>query len=318
MVRRQLELTEEQKMLLLQENMLQESDEEVFEKFVRSKRLIGVKDTTVAIYRTIKRVIDRDIALLELDTEMQLLTTENMEQLILYWQRTGIAPATINHRFRVLRPYFKFLKERGYRKTNIMSGIKNVREKQEIKGTLEKHEIKAIAHWFKKAGSFAGFRNLVHFQLLLDTGIRLSESLNIKLQDIKGDTIYIVEPKGLKQRLVFISKQMRKTLDIYLEIRGELDCPYLLVTIDGGKVAPRTFQDALKEAIVACNINKSISPHSLRRTYAKFAVMAGIDPFSLATLLGHSSLEITTRYVQIWGQDLRAQAEKRGNFSGLF
>lgn len=256
--------------------------------------------------------------MLGIERQIAELLEEDIEQLILYWQRLGLVPASINSKLRVLKTFFRFLADKGYRNVYVMKNIKNMREVIEIKDTLEKPEIKEISKWFKMRKSFAGFRNLVLFQFLLDTGVRISEALNIKLQDIREDTVYILEAKGLKQRIVFISKNMRNTLDLFLEVRGNLDTDYLFVNIDGKQLQKRTFQEDIKEAAEACGIKKKITPHALRRTYARYAVMAGIDPFSLAALLGHASLEITTRYVQMWGQDLKRQSEKRGNFSGLF
>lgn len=317
-MRRKLELNSDQINLLYASDKLHLDSGELFEKFVESKRLIGVKETTVKHYYNLKRVIDRDTEVLEIPRKLAELEEEDVQQLILYWQRLGLVPASINSKLRVMKTFFRFMADRGFRKTYVMQNIKNVREKVEIKDTLEKPEIKLISQWFKMQKSFAGFRNLVLFQFLLDTGVRISEALSIKLQDIREDTVYILEAKGLKQRIVFLSKQMRETLDIYLDIRGSVDTDYLFVNIDGNQLQKRTFQEDMRDAVQACGIEKKITPHALRRTYARYAVMAGIDPFSLATLLGHSSLEVTTRYVQMWGQDLKRQSEKRGNFSGLF
>ncbi len=175
-----------------------------------------------------------------------------------------------------------------------MKEIHQLKEKEIIKDTLTENEIALIAKYFKTQQTFAQYRNLVLFELLLDTGLRISEALTIRIHNIMEDHIIINETKSKNQRVIFPSAHCLKSIRTYIRVRGEIKCEYLFITVDGTQLSKRQFQGVLKDASKAMKIKKSVSPHTLRRTYAKHAVINGIDPFSLARLLGHEDLSYAT------------------------
>jgi site-specific recombinase XerD len=74
---------------------------------------------------------------------------------------------------------------------------------------------------------------------------------------------------------------MQERLDVYIKLRGDLNHDYLFINQDNGKLSKNTFQERLRMAARACEIKKQVSPHVCRRTYAKKAILKGMDPFSL-------------------------------------
>lgn len=293
------------------------SEEELWSKFINAKKLEGVSDRTIKHYHTIKRVMKRDIMLKQINKEMHELTTEDIEGLILYWV-DEVAIATVNNRIRVIKVYYKTLYKLKYLPSEPMRNIHQLKEKEQIKPTLTKPEIKKITTKLKNRGTYAGYRDLVIFQLFLDTGIRLGELESILKEDINEDSITIRETKSKTQRVVYPSKSMMAAIESYLLIRKEFKSPYLFVTNSGSQLKRRTIQQNIALHGREAKIEKRVSPHMLRRTYAKFSIMNGIDPFSLATLLGHSDLQTTKRYVQIWGVDLKKQSQRREDLSSYF
>lgn len=292
-------------------------DTGAFEVFVNQKRIEGVQERTIQHYREIKHVVERDLKILHIDKTLVELTTANIEKLILYWKE-NVKTATTNTRIRVMKPYYKVLKSKKTIKSNPMENIHMLPERELIKDVLTDEEVGKISTYFKSNKTFASYRNLMIFQLLLDTGIRIGECLNILITDIHEDSITIILTKNLQERLVFPSKACMRSIKSYLKIRGELEDQHLFVTVDNKKMKLRTYQDALTNASRRSGVQKKVSPHMLRRTYSRDAVMQGIDPFSLARLLGHSSLNTTRRYVQIWGNDLKMQSKFRGNYDKYF
>jgi site-specific recombinase XerD len=292
-------------------------DELAIKEFLKSRRLKNVRETTIKYYEDDFHVLKRDLKLLEIDKQLVELTEKDIEAIIMLWQKK-LKVTTINSKLRGIRPFYSFLKEKKWIKRNPTENVKLLRDRKKIRETLEDVEIRKIADSFKKKNTFPSFRDLVIFQLLLDTGIRISECLSIQLNDIDGKRLVITESKNLQQRMVFLSKNMQEKLKIYLKVRGSLHHGYLFVNQDNERLSKSTFQETLRMAARACGIKKQVSPHVCRRTYAKKAVLKNMDPFSLAVLLGHSSLEVTKRYVQIYGQDLENQAEKREDFSEFF
>lgn len=310
-MKRKKALTDEQIAIIDAGNKV--TDEEAWREFLVSKEMIGVSDNTMNHYETIRRVVYRDMPYVDLDKSMMTLTRTELEALIIYW-KTVVKIPTINSRIRVLKTYYNTLKKRKIIKYDPMIEIHQLKEKEVIKETLTSNEISLIAKYFKSNQTFANYRNLVLFELLLDTGLRISEALAIKNFNVADESIIINETKSRQQRMVYPSEHCLKTLNTYKKVRGIADTDYLFITVDGTKLSKRQFQGVLNDARKAMKIDKPVSPHTLRRTYAKHAVMNGIDPFSLARLLGHEDLNTTKRYVQIYGTDLKKQSKKRGAF----
>lgn len=314
MVRKKL-LTTEQMALIYKQDAV--TDNEAWEDFLVAKQMQGVSDRTIDLYHNVRRVIVRDLPIAEIESEMVDLTSKEIERLILYW-KTVVKVPTINSRIRVMKTYYATLKKRKMLKNDPMASIHQMKEKEIIKDTLNEKEIAKIVKYFKSFGTFAHYRNLVMFELLLDTGLRISEALSIEVSDIVDSSVIIKETKSVRQRIVYPSPHCLHSLNTYQKIRGSSNCDYLFITVDGDKLSKSQFQIELRKAGRICKIEKNVGPHMLRRTYAKHAVLNGIDPFSLARLLGHEDLNTTKRYVQIYGTDLKEQSKKRGNFEELF
>lgn len=316
MVRRARYLDEEVIKELYTVNV-EHDNEEAERVFLRAKRLEGVTDSTINKYLMTFHVIRRDLKVLGEDKTLVNLSNNDLEDLILYWKEQ-VAIATINGRLRVIKPFFNVLFERGFIENNPVNGIKNVKERQIIKETLDDEEVKLIVNHLKGIQTFSSFRNLAMFYLMLDTGIRLSECLNIKIDDIEDDSIVIRLTKNGKERYVYPSKECWSMLNKYIKIRGTLNINILFVNMENEPLKKRYIQHMISRAAKEVEIKKNVSPHMLRRTYAKNSILGGMDVFSLSRLMGHSSLEITKNYAQIWGTDLQKMANKTKDISNLF
>ncbi|QGF43642.1 tyrosine-type recombinase/integrase [Listeria innocua] len=314
-MRRSNHLSLEEKAIVYQ--TIVPDDDFVFHEFIRSRRIRNVRETTIQYYTDAINVLKRDMEFIHVQKPIMHLSQRDLEDMIMYWK--GFMRAnTINSKIKAFKAYYNFLYQQGFIKRNPCENLSLLRVREEIRETLNPDEIKKIANHFKKKETFSSYRDLVIFQLLLDTGIRISEAVGINIQDIHSDYIIVVESKNLKQRIVYISKRMREKLTSYLKIRGNLSHTKVFINRDQLPYNKNTFQQNLREARVLCGIQKQVSPHVCSRTYAKNEILSGMDAFSLATLLGHSSLEVTKRYVQIWGKDLKIQSKFKKDYSHLF
>lgn len=317
MVKRERYLSEEIKAELYAENT-EKDNEEAVRIFLRAKNLIGVTDSTIQKYLMTLHVIERDLKLLKIDKTLVNLNTNDLENLILYWKKEVAVP-TINGRLRVIKPFFNVLQERGFITQNPSAIIKNVKEREIIKDTLDDNEIKLMVEQFKKVQTFSSYRNLSMFYLLLNTGIRIGECLNIRVDDIKvNESIVIRLTKNGKERYVYPSVKCWNMLNKYTKVRGKLDTDVLFVNMNNLPLKRRYVQNMLSRTAESCGINKSVGPHMLRRTYAKHSIIGGMDVFSLSRLMGHSTLEMTKRYAQVWGKDLQEISVKTKDISKFF
>lgn len=166
---------------------------------------------------------------------------------------------------------------------------------------------------------FRGIRNKAIILAFLDTGLRLSELAAVQINDIDFDNgIIKVMGKGRKERFVRVGKETQKAILRYLLQRKD-KLPSLWVTDHGEPVKSRGIQSLIKRLGKRAGITDArCSPHTFRHSFAIFALRNGIGEFSLQLLLGHSTLQMTRRYVQSLGtRDAIAAHEKASPVDGL-
>jgi site-specific recombinase XerD len=145
-------------------------------------------------------------------------------------------------------------------------------------------------------------RYRVFFFTLYTMGLRLSEALNITISDIdsKMMQLHVRDGKGGKDRILPLPEQTLYALRQQWKVdrHPRLLFPAIGVNVDV-PMDKGSVQKALKKVLKACNINKRISPHSLRHCFATHLLERGLDLRSLQLLLGHHSLNTTARYTQL-------------------
>lgn len=145
---------------------------------------------------------------------------------------------------------------------------------------------------------FATQRDLCLFTLLASTGLRIAEALGIKFSDIDPvDKSIRVTGKGKKIRRVFFDlDSLENILDSYIQRRRSLDLPheYLFVsTKDYDPLQPRGVQKLLKAYLRKANLSSSVSPHTLRHTFATLSIERGANLKAVSQILGHANCSIT-------------------------
>ncbi|WP_254778593.1 MULTISPECIES: site-specific integrase [unclassified Bacillus (in: firmicutes)] len=198
-----------------------------------------------------------------------------------------------------------------------MKNIKLLRDRQKTIETLDKNEIESLLKVIRKQKTLIGFRDEVILLIFLDTGVRLSELVGINVEDVQGNKIIIRKTKNLFERTVYLSDITQEQLKRYVIIRGELETKRLFISRDNEKLNPHSIQTRFTKYGKEAKISKRVSPHTFRHTMAKRMIMAGVDAFTLVTILGHSDITITKRYVNLWGADIELKHKQYGALKGL-
>ncbi len=146
-------------------------------------------------------------------------------------------------------------------------------------------------------------RNRAMLEVLFATGMRISELCNLNRSQIDHSGRIFITGKGRKQRFAYLTPRAKQHLDAYLAIRQD-DCPALFIPYAGRNVAKSRkristnyLQDRIKRYRERLRINVPTSAHSLRHGFATYLAEEGANPAALQILLGHESLDTTTRYV---------------------
>jgi len=141
-------------------------------------------------------------------------------------------------------------------------------------------------------------------ETLFSTGVRISELINIKKEQIDKTGRIFILGKGKKERFVYLTPRAQRWIKKYLEVRGESDSPYLFVPYRGKnvhlkdkKISPNYLEGRVKKYRELLGLNIPISPHGIRHAFATYLAESGANPAAIQILLGHESLDTTTRYV---------------------
>lgn len=213
---------------------------------------------------------------------------------------------SINRTLSSLRSYFKFLIKMDYNTPISPTSIELVK-------TIKKHprisEFKEIVKLIESPSLFeknkiVAIRNRTMLEVLFSTGMRISELINLKKVQIDNTGRIFIRGKGRKERFVYLTPRAMKHLDEYIKSEHISDSPYLFLPSKGKninkkdrKISTNYLQGKVKRYRELLGINVPLSCHSIRHAFATYLAESGANPAAIQILLGHESLDTTTRYV---------------------
>ena len=200
-----------------------------------------------------------------------------------------------------------------YIKVNVSESISRPKLEKKLPNTLDIEEVTELLN-IKLITPF-DYRNKCMLELLYGTGLRISELLSLTLNDI--DTINATVRcigKGNKERIVPINDYIIESLNIYLSVRGILlkdkNTKELFLNKNGDKLDRKGFNKILDKLLLEKGINKKVTPHTLRHSFATHLLEYGADLRVIQELLGHSDISTTTIYTHISNKKVRDDYKK--------
>ncbi|MFD9626659.1 tyrosine-type recombinase/integrase [Peribacillus muralis] len=287
------------------------TDEEAFENFFRDCFLRNLRPATIDYYRNEFHAAKKFINKTLVECEQQ-----DIENLIIESKKL-IKVTTINTRLRALRSFYNYLYKNKLIDKHPMKNIKLLRDRLKTIETLDSKELELLLKTIRKQKTFVGFRDEVILLVFLDTGVRLSELVGVEVEDVRENKIIIRKTKNSFERTVYLSEATQEQVKRYISIRGNLETQKLFINQDNKELKSHSIQTRFTKYGKEAKIDKRVSPHTFRHTMAKRMILAGIDAFSLMTLLGHQDMSITKRYVNLWGPDIERKHEQYGALKGL-
>ena len=224
-------------------------------------------------------------------------------------QQRGLSGHTINTYMRSIRAFWSWLVQEEIITFNPFSKLRIPNPPKKVIDTFSLYQIESLLGVI--SGSAEGHRDVVIVLTLLDTGLRVNELINLRMENVwLEEGLIKVLGKGNKERLVPIGRQIRKLLWRYITryrpepARPNLD--NLFLTRDGRPLTKNRVDSIMKHyGKMAGLTGIRCSPHTLRHTFAISYLRNGGDVFSLQKILGHSSLEMTRRYCELADADMR-------------
>ena len=209
--------------------------------------------------------------------------------------------STVCRKISCLRSFYKYLVNEGKVDNNPFLSVKLPKKDKKLPRFFNYNELEELFS-IPDLSSPLGQRDRLILEMLYATGVRVSELVNIKVSDIKGREIKILG-KGNKERYVSFGDYADEILKLYLSSGyrelNQKNSEYLFLNKNFTKLTDRGVRFLLDKIIDETSINKNISPHMIRHSFATHLLNEGCDLLSVQQLLGHESLSATSIYTHI-------------------
>lgn len=242
--------------------------------------------------------------LLKIDTkEIQIFLEKEYEK----------SSRTKAHYITVLNNFYDFLIKENITKTNPLSNIKLPKIEKKLPDYLTVEEVNKLLDF--PLNNAYDFRNKAMLELLYATGIRVSELINLRISDIDFTNDYIrIIGKGSKERIVPFNDISKKYLILYINdyrpiLLKRKTNEFLFINNLSNQISRQGFFKILKEICFKQGINKNVSPHTLRHSFATHLLNNGADLRIIQELLGHSDLSTTQIYTEVLNEKLKKDYE---------
>lgn len=229
---------------------------------------------------------------------------------LMYLYNNNYKRNSVSRKLSSLRSFFKYLHLKNIIDMNPFNLISSPKKEQRLPKFLYNDDIEKIFD-IPNLNNSLGQRDRLILELLYDTGVRISELTNIKLNDINAANNSIkILGKGNKERIVLYGVYLEEILDKYLH-DGRLNLlkdkknDYLVLNARGSNITTRGVRMIIDNIIKKACISIHATPHTLRHTFATHLLNNGADLLTVKELLGHSSLSSTQVYTHITDERLR-------------
>ena len=226
--------------------------------------------------------------------------------LLEYYDSMKLKSTSIRRKISSLKGFYKYLCRNGKAKDNPFSYVTLPKKEKKLPQYLNYNEMIEIFDVIDTS-NLLGLRNRLIMELLYATGIRVSELVNIKINDIDiNNRSIMVTGKGDKSRIVFFNDVCKKILKKYISESNEIrKNDYLIINQHGNGITARGIRLIMNKVIDETSIIKHVHPHIIRHTFATHLLNNGCDLLTVQELLGHASISTTGIYTHVTTEHIK-------------
>ncbi len=227
-----------------------------------------------------------------------------------YFKKQGFSDTTTVRTIVSIKQFFRYLQLEKIIKENPSSQIQTPKMKKSIPAVISLEDVEKILAAPDETTP-EGIRDLAMLEVLYATGIRVSELIGLKLNEVNFEMGFvIVYGKGSKERIVPIGEQAQEKLKNYMEhsrpvLLKSKEAKELFVTRRGSGMTRQGFWKLIKMYALKSGITKDISPHTLRHSFATHLLERGADLRTIQIMLGHSDISTTQIYTHVESERLK-------------
>mgnify|MGYP000894721428 CR=1 FL=1 len=233
---------------------------------------------------------------------------------LLYLQKKGRATSTISRNLASIRSFYQYISKIKMIDQDPTAELESPKVEKKLPQILSTEEVELLLEQ-PRCVDLKGYRDKAMLELLYATGIRVSELIQLDTQELNIEMAYIRCCKGVRERVIPIGSIAIAALKEYLSKSRPLliqnnDEKALFVNVNGGRLTRQGFWKIIKQYKNQAQINKDITPHTLRHSFAAHLLENGADLRSIQEMLGHSDISSTQIYSQIAKNKLREVYKK--------
>lgn len=237
-------------------------------------------------------------------TDINLIKRDHIIEFISHLHDINLKSKSISRKISAIKMFHKFLFLNNYISENVSSFIEQPKLKKSLPEVLSTQEIDALLNSFTEETAI-DLRNKTMVELMYSTGLRVSELVNLNIEDIHLSMGFLkCRGKGNKERIIPIGEVAIKILEKYLTYaRGKLNLHYdnqvLFLNRNGLRITRQVFWRILKTQANKINLTRNLSPHKLRHSFATHLLENQVDIRYIQELLGHSDISTTQIYTHV-------------------
>jgi len=278
---------------------------DAFLEYLVSER--SAPDNTIAAYANDLRSFSAWMS--DRDLDYRRITAAHLREFTSQGKHSGLKTTSINRRLTAIRQFFRFLLQEELVDSDPTRDLARARSTAYLPEVLSIDEVDRLLG-APDCSTPLGLRDKAMLELLYATGLRVSELVGLKLQNLNLHVGYLMtRGKGGKERLVPLGESALARVNDYLSlsrpqlVRKAVDV--LFCSNRGAAMTRQNFWYIIKRYAYDCGIFKPISPHTLRHSFATHLLSGGADLRSVQMMLGHADISTTQIYTHITSQRLK-------------
>jgi len=237
-----------------------------------------------------------------------------IEQYSRYLGGTGKSPASVTRAIASLKSFYGYLLSSGAIESNPVKGVTPAKQEKKLPQILTSKEVELFLAQPECTDS-KGYRDRAMLELLYATGIRVTELINLNVENINLSASFLRCSSKGKERVIPLYPAAVRAVGEYLDrVRTQLledpEEPALFVNMTGERMSRQGFWKIIKYYQEKAGINKEITPHTLRHSFAAHLLENGADLRSIQEMLGHADISSTQVYAQLVNQKIKAVYNK--------
>ena len=287
-----------------------EKQVKLFLEFLQNEKKLS--DNTLQSYK--RDIIQYQNYLEENGINYAKVSKEDIKAYLNYLKQIGKKPSTISRNLASIRSFYQFSIRNKKIKNDPTEDVQSPKIEKRVPSVLTAQEVELLLEQPKDV-DLKGTRDKAMLEFAYATGMRVTEIINLNIEDVNLEGEYVICRVGSKQRNIPLGSLSLKALKEYIDearpilIRNEKE-KALFVNVNGQRLTRQGFWKIVKYYKEQAHITKDITPHVLRHSFATHLLQNGADLKAIQTMLGHSDISSTQVYMQFQDPGIKNEYKK--------